>query len=368
MRSIISAIGTSNPSNKFSQEQIFGFMKDAHQLDEQNTRRLHKLYHVSGIAHRYSVLDDFGAQKGSYAFFGNQPGLQPFPTTAERGAVFQKTALSLCLSAIADCLKSLQNFDVKKISHIITVSCTGMYAPGLDIEIVESLKLKPSVERTCINFMGCYGAFNALKIADYICKADGKANVLIVDVELCTLHFQKENTLDNWLANSLFADGASAMLIQNADVAKEKIFEIDTFYTEVVTEARNEMAWKIGDHGYQMQLTNKVSKQIKSGIKSVADKLLTKANLTFAEIDAYAIHPGGRKILEVCDEVFELGANQLQASYHVLKNYGNMSSTTIVFVLNQLSKKVKETGSKKNILSFAFGPGLTFESMILKYA
>ncbi len=368
MRSSISAIGTSNPSNKFSQEQIFEFMKDAHQLDEQNSRRLHKLYQVSGIAHRYSVLDDFGSPKSNYAFFGNEAGLEPFPTTAQRGIIFQKNALNLCLSAIDNCFAKLNNFDVKQITHVITVSCTGMYAPGLDIEIVESLGLKPSVERTCINFMGCYGAFNALKVADYICKADDKANVLIVDVELCTLHFQKENTLDNWLANSLFADGASAVLVQNADEAKEKIFEIDTFYTEVVTEARNEMAWKIGDHGYEMQLTNKVSKQIKSGIKSVADKLLEKANLTFDDIDAYAIHPGGRKILEVCDEVFNLNNGQLEASYHVLNNYGNMSSTTIVFVLNELSKKANEQKFGKNILSFAFGPGLTFESMILKYA
>lgn len=368
MRSIISAIGISNPSNKFSQQQIFEFMKDAHQLDEQNTRRLHKLYQVSGIAHRYSVLDDFGAPKGSYAFFGNEPGLEPFPTTAERGVVFQKNAINLCLSAIDDCFAKLKNFDIKQISHIITVSCTGMYAPGLDIEIVESLGLKPSVERTCINFMGCYGAFNALKVADYICKANDKANVLIVDVELCTLHFQKENTLDNWLANSLFADGASALLIQNANNAEEGVFEIDTFYTEVVTEARNEMAWKIGDHGYEMQLTNKVSKQIKTGIKSVADKLLEKANLTFADIDTYAIHPGGRKILEVCDDVFALDKDKLEASYNVLKNYGNMSSTTIIFVLNELSKSAKAEKSGKNVLSFAFGPGLTFESMILKYA
>lgn len=366
MRSSISAIGTSNPSNKFSQEQIFKFMKDAHQLDERNARRLHKLYQVSGIAHRYSVLNDFGAPKGEYDFFGNNDGLEPFPTTAERGVVFQINALNLCLSAIDDCLTKLTNFDVKQISHIITVSCTGMYAPGLDIEIVEKLGLKPSVERTCINFMGCYGAFNALKVADYICKADAKANVLIVDVELCTLHFQKENTLDNWLANSLFADGASAILVQNANEAKEKLFEIGTFYTEVVTEARNEMAWKIGDHGYEMQLTNKVSKQIKSGIKSVAEKLLEKANLTYEDIETYAIHPGGRKILEVCDEVFGLDDGKLEASYNILKNYGNMSSTTIIFVLDELSKKPNKSG--ENILSFAFGPGLTFESMILKYA
>ncbi|HET8830085.1 MAG TPA: hydroxymethylglutaryl-CoA synthase, partial [Pelobium sp.] len=172
----------------------------------------------------------------------------------------------------------------------------------------------------------------------------------------------------NWLANSLFADGASAIMVQSEANAKERVFVIDTFYTEVVTEARNEMAWKIGDHGFEMQLTNKVSKQIKSGINVIAKKLLEKAGLTFKDIETYAIHPGGRKILEVCDEVFGLDKNQSEASYQVLKNFGNMSSTTIVFVLNELSRRASQEQSGKNILSFAFGPGLTFESMILKYA
>ncbi len=368
MGSIISAIGTSNPSNKFSQEQIFSFMKDAHQLDDNNSRRLESLYKGSGIDFRHSVINDFGKERGDYDFFGNDLGLEPFPTTSKRGDIFQSHALNLSLTAIDDCTKNLKNFDKKNVTHLITVSCTGMYAPGLDIEIVEKLDLNVSVERTCINFMGCYGAFNALKVADYICRAQPTATVLIVDVELCTLHFQRENTLDNWLANSLFADGASAVIVKNEEFAEEKLFEINSFYTEVVTEARNEMAWKIGNHGFEMQLTNKVSKQIKSGIKNIADKLLRKANLAMDEIGSFAIHPGGRKILEVCDEVFKLSTLQNEPAYTVLKNFGNMSSTTVIFVLAELSKKLKINKSEEQIMSFAFGPGLTFESMILKYA
>ena len=368
MSSVISAIGTSNPQNRFTQEQILSFMKDAHQLDVHNARRLEKLYHVSGIDYRYSVLNDFGKDRGDYDFFGNDLGLEPFPSTSTRGDIFESHALNLSLTAIENCTKQLKNFDKKKVSHLITVSCTGMYAPGLDIEIVEKLGLNPFVERTCINFMGCYGAFNALKVADYICRAQPDATVLIVDVELCTLHFQKENTLDNWLANSLFADGASAVVVQHEDYAEDKLFSIRSFYTEVVTEARNEMAWKIGNHGFEMQLTNQVSKQIKSGIKNIADKLLKKVNLAFDEIGSFAIHPGGRKILEVCDEVFGLTSAQSQPAYDVLKNFGNMSSTTVIFVLDELSKKLKAKKSEEQILSFAFGPGLTFESMVLTYA
>lgn len=368
MGSIISAIGISNPKNKFSQEEILRFMVDAHQLDQHHSRRLEKLYRVSGIDFRHSVLNDFNKTRGDYAFFGNELGLEPFPTTASRGNIYESNALNLSLKAIDNCTNQLQNFDKSKISHLITVSCTGMYAPGLDIEIVEKLGLNTNIERTCINFMGCYGAFNALKVADYICRAQPNAVVLIVDVELCTLHFQRENTLDNWLANSLFADGASAVLVQNEENTDEKLYKIRSFYTEVVSEARNEMAWKIGNHGYEMQLTNQVSKQIKSGIKSVADKLLKKVNLAFDDIGSFAIHPGGRKILEVCDDVFKLTSEQNEHAYKVLKNFGNMSSATVIFVLDELSKKLKAKKSEEQIMSFAFGPGLTFESMILTYA
>ncbi|PRY53076.1 putative naringenin-chalcone synthase [Arcticibacter pallidicorallinus] len=367
MNSIISAIGTSNPVNKFRQDRILQFMIDAHELDEHNSRRLEKLYHVSGIDYRHSVIDDFGKDRGQYEFFGNEDGLMPFPTTSKRSDLYESTALNLCLRAVDSCLGSIL-FNAQDITHLITVSCTGMYAPGLDIEIVESLRLNPHVERTCINFMGCYGAFNALKVADYICRAQPDAKVLIVDVELCTLHFQKENTLDNWLANSLFADGASAVLVQHEDATDVQLFKIKSFYTEVITKARKEMAWKIGDFGYEMQLTNQVAKQIKSGIRDVADKLLKKANIAFDDISQFAIHPGGRRILEVCDEVFSLNAEQNAHAYKVLRDFGNMSSTTVLFVLDELSRKLKAEKREQQVLSFAFGPGLTFESMVLSYA
>jgi predicted naringenin-chalcone synthase len=368
MSSMICGIGTSNPVNKFSQMEIFDFMRNAHELNDIDTRRLEKIYKSSGIDYRYSALTDFGLRQGDFPFFGNQAGLKPFPTTAQRGEIYKAQALELSLKAIADCTQTLQNFNLEHITHLITVSCTGMYAPGLDIELVESLKLKPSVERTCINFMGCYGAFNALKAADYICKAEPKATVLIVNVELCTLHFQVESNLDNWLSNALFGDGASAVIVQHQDFALEKLFEIKSFYTEIVSEAREEMAWEIGDFGYQMQLTNKVPKQIKKGIKTIAEKLLTKANLNWADVKHFAIHPGGRRILEVCAEVFNLNDTQNNAAYEVLRKYGNMSSATILFVLAELAKTLKSDKQPQHIMSFAFGPGLTFESMILQYA
>lgn len=368
MSSVITAIGTSNPINKFAQSQILDFMKAAHQLSGDNARRLEKLYTASGIKYRHSVITDFDKPIGSFNFFGNNAGLKPFPTTAQRGQLYQQTALTICLAAIQNALNKIQNFNLKTITHLITVSCTGMYAPGLDVEIVEQLNLNPWVERTCINFMGCYGAFNALKMANYICTAQPNANVLVVCVELCTLHFQKENTLDNWLSNSLFADGAAAVVVQHKDYATQKVFEMKGFYSQLVSKARNQMAWTIGDHGYQMQLSNQVAKQIKTEIKNVAQTLLNKLNLALADVGQFAIHPGGRRILEVCDEVFNLDVHQNQHAYKVLRDYGNMSSASVLFVLDELSKTLKMQNKSENVLSFAFGPGLTFESMLLHYA
>jgi len=252
---------------------------------------------------------------------------------------------------------------------LITVSCTGMHAPGIDIELVERLGLRRTIERTCINFMGCYGALNALKTADYICRAEENAKVLIVSVELCTLHFQKDNTLDNWIANSLFSDGAAAVIVENTSnfSGKDKSRMIlKSFYSEFVHEAHDEMGWYVGNNGFEMKLTSKVSKMVKKHIQPIAEKLLGKAGLTFQEIDAFAIHPGGKKILEATEVALGISEKDNRFAYDTLRDFGNMSSATVLYVL----KKILQNGGQKkpqNVMGFAFGPGLTVESMILEH-
>lgn len=363
MGSILSAIGTASPTNRFSQKEILNFMIQAHQLDEIAAHRLEKLYDASGIEYRHSVINDFGAKRGNYSFFGNGEMLEPFPATGKRSALFELSAKDLAVTAIQDLLKNT-SLSQHNITHLITVSCTGMYAPGLDIDIIDCLNLNKTIERTCINFMGCYGAFNALKSADYICRADTKAKVLIVDIELCTLHFQRESTLENWVANSLFADGAAAVLIEaEQNCSTEKGFRLKTFFNTLVTEAKDEMAWRIGDTGFQMHLSAHIAKNIGKKINEVTVSLIEKSGFNRSTISHLAIHPGGRRILEVCEDVLELPEEALQHSYDVLKQYGNMSSVTILFVLKKL---LKETEQGNRTMSFAFGPGLTVESMILE--
>lgn len=362
--SFITSIGTANPSNKFDQTQLADFMVQTMQLNEADTRKLKTIFRASGIETRYSVIEDYG-KKNDFNFYSNTPTLEPLPGTKERLEFFKEKSLSVSLKAIAACLAKAPTADSEGITHLIVVSCTGMYAPGLDIDIVKSLNLSTHVQRLCINFMGCYAAFNAIKIADSYCASDPKAKVLVVCTELCSIHFQKEFTDDTLLANALFADGSAALLIEGAPSKGVNLKPV-SFFCDLATEGEQDMAWTVGDLGFEMRLSAYVPEVIKSGIANLTKKLLAQISNQLSDISYYAIHPGGKKILEVIEEQLGLTKQDNHASYSVLKNYGNMSSPTVLFVLNEINKKLSKVDHGKKILSFAFGPGLTLESMVLE--
>jgi predicted naringenin-chalcone synthase len=213
--------------------------------------------------------------------------------------------------------------------------------------------------------MGCYGAFNGLKMADTICRANANAKVLIVCVELCTLHFQKKMDEDFLLSNALFADGAAAVLIEGKANQNAKSLALKSFFCDLYFEGKQDMAWQIGDFGFEMTLTSYIPKLIKSGIKALIDKLLQDAGLTNTDINLYAMHPGGKAILEAIEKALNITEKENEYAYSILKDYGNMSSATVLFVLEKILKDTQNLKGQ-NILSCAFGPGLTLESMILK--
>ncbi|MCU0390536.1 MAG: type III polyketide synthase [Thermoflexibacter sp.] len=360
--SYITAIGVANPPTRVAQPQIASFMAQALQLSPIEERKLKMFYKSTAIAYRHSVIEDYG-KLDNFDFFPNTPTLEPFPTTAKRMELYEKYATDLCIEAVNQCFDD-QNM-LYQVTHLITVSCTGMFAPGIDIELIERLKLSSYTQRICINFMGCYAAFNALKVADAICKADQQANVLIVNVELCTLHFQKENTENHILANAIFADGAAAMLVQSK-ASQKKAISLEGFYCDLAFEGREDMAWFVRDWGFEMQLSSYVPSLLESKMKDLIVNLLQKFSLTLEQIDTMAIHPGGKKILETAEKVLNISAEKNKYSYQVLKNYGNMSSVTVVFVLKNILENFDFTKDKANILSMAFGPGLTIESALLQ--
>lgn len=359
--SYITAIGTATPRNRISQSVIADFMVKAMKLDYAASRKLRTIFKSSGIDFRHSVLEDYQRQQ-DFSFYSNLPDFEPFPSTAKRLEVFREHALSLSLSAIHDALQHRPDHDLSAITHLIVVCCTGMYAPGIDIEIVKSLKLSPSVKRTCINFMGCYAAFNAIKAGHAFCQNDPAAKVLIVSTELCSLHFQKEPTDDNLLANALFADGAAALLMEHSHGNGPVSLRPLNFYNDLAFEGEQDMAWEIGDFGFEMRLSSYIPDIIRSGIKKLTCSLLRNLQVAQHEVSFFAIHPGGKQILKVIEEELNLSKQQNAEAYHVLRNYGNMSSPTVLFVLKEIfaNRSIKDDGAF--VLSFAFGPGLTLES------
>lgn len=365
------------PQYAVPQMQIAEFMADALAFDERDRRRLTALYRQTRIEKRHSVLPDYNRKIGEFAFYPNTPGLEPFPSISQRMMAYRQEAVPLAQRAIENCLAEQPNVDRQTITHLIVVSCTGLYAPGPDIELIEVLGLPTTTQRLAINFMGCYGAFNGIKTADAIVRADPDAKVLVVCVELCTLHFQKKIETDHLLSNALFADGAAAVLIEG-EPGSELAFRLRSFYSDLFPEGKDEMAWHVSDFGFEMTLTSEVPRYIQQGIGDLLSRLLQKSDLTIGDIDHYALHPGGRKILEVIEQQLGIDTDDNHFAYEVLREYGNMSSATVLFVLKEIWRSLltdqegelyaqdATNPNGQHILSCAFGPGLTLESMLLE--
>ena len=365
--SVICKIATAVPSNKFEQSHLAGFMSDFFKHNELQKRKTKLMYAKSGINTRHSAIPDFDCAPELRQFFPKTENLEPFPSIETRMEFYHKMALPISIDAIEKCWN--QTIHKQDITHLITVSCTGMSAPGLDIELVQHFKLNETINRTSINFMGCYAAMHALKQADYICKSDTKAVVLIICVELCTIHFQKIDDEDNNTANLLFADGAAATLVVSDSFASENKlngFEIKKFHSHVSLNGKSDMAWRLTSTGFLMTLSAYIPQLIEQDIKLFFDKAIHQLGFNRQEITHWAIHPGGRKILEVIQKELGLQHTDLESSYKVLKNYGNMSSPTILFVLKDILENKINTAKKEKTFGVAFGPGLTMESVILE--
>lgn len=328
---------------------------------EQRIRAIHR---ATGIQNRHTVVPDFLLPEEGANLFPRPLFKDGGPRTASRMAVYRETALPLAVSAVEKCL--LQgNRLATDVTHLISVSCTGMYAPGLDIDLVTELGLATTVQRTAINFMGCYGAFPALKTANAICKADPHAKVIIVCVELCSLHFQQSVDDDTLLAMALFGDGAAAALVEGGP--QNSGLEMEAFYADLAPEGSEDMAWKIGDFGFEMRLSSYVPQIIEGGIGTLTQRLLSSLGLKREDLTHFAIHPGGKSILQAIERQLSLDSEDNKHAYSVLKEAGNMSSPTVLFVLEKVLQELRSGGEPAKVLSFAFGPGLTLESCLYSF-
>jgi predicted naringenin-chalcone synthase len=327
-------------------------------------RMIGSVFDAAAIDTRHTVLAELGGEGlQGFGFRGPDGVLQPLPT-GRRNGVYRETAGELFVAAAKQGLASAPGLVPADVTHVITVSCTGFYAPGPDIEIVRALALAPSVQRYHVGFMGCYGAFPALRAAADFCRADPEAVVLVVAVEVCTLHLHAANDADTILSSSLFADGGAAAVVSARPApVGTPLLDLDEFSSTLVVEGEADMAWTIGDEGFDMVLSGRVPRLVEEHVRSALVPLLGPGGDGYPAVDHWAVHPGGRSILDRVQSALGLREEQLAPSRAVLRAYGNMSSATVLFVLRLLLAQA--TAAPARVGALAFGPGVSVEGALL---
>jgi predicted naringenin-chalcone synthase len=327
------------------------------QLPDRHSRAVfERLVDKSQIAHRFSVLSPADHPEAESIDAGRFYASGKYPTTGARMQAFEAHAPGLAAQAVA----GLElGSEARRITHLITTSCTGFYAPGLDLDLVDRCGLPTSVERTMIGFMGCYAAINALKLARHVVQSEPGARVLIVNLELCSLHLQETRDLETMLSFLVFGDGCAASIVTSEPTG----LAIDRFHALLVPDTRDLLSWKVRDAGFDMVLSGRVPGAIERGLESGAGAILDGARPS--EIDVWAVHPGGRSVLDAVEHGLGLGPSALAPSRRVLMSYGNMSSATIMFVLQAI---LATTNPGDRGCAMSFGPGLVAETMLFRGA
>ncbi len=363
-RVYLHSIATTVPEKSYTQKFALKEMKKIVADTPYKRVFLNKVYKGTEINKRHTIIEDYDKKPSEHTFYPKNKKYLPEPTTKTRNDLYAKEALRLGKQAVQKLFDANPNFDKSKISHVITVSCTGFDAPGLDYFIVKDFELNPNMDRYILGFMGCQAAINALKLSKDLCRSNPEARVLIVNVELCSVHLQLPWDTHQVIANAIFADGISAALVSAVeDDSQGSKYVLHDFATEIVPGTEEDMAWNIGDTGFGMKLTLNVPRVVKAHVAQILDVLVKRAGKTKDDIKIWAIHPGGKTILTKSQEALDLTPEDLDASYHVMKEYGNMSSATIMFVLERI---LNDETKKGLTFTTSFGPGMTIEAILME--
>nr|QEO32865.1 CepA [Candidatus Entotheonella sp.] len=355
------SIGTAVPDFHLSQQKVLAFALS--RVPAEMVRHLQFLYRRSQIDSRYSCSQALynAIQFGTEAVTGDEM------STAERMQAYEAQAAELAATAAKRALAQQPHFTAADITHLVMVTCTGFVAPGPDVVLFEHLGLQPDVRRVQVGFMGCHGAMNGLHTATAICRSEPQAVVLLVSVELCTLHFQTTPTEENLVISSLFGDGAAATLLSGRGYTEgQPRCYLDAFGSRVYPEARHAIAWRVGNQGFDMGLALSNAKDLRPFIADFVDRWLSSHEMQQDDIDLWAIHPGGRAVLDTCERTLGLAPGALASSRAILRHYGNMSSATLLFVMDHLLEKAdpQEPTRVRHGLSLGFGPGVTLEGIL----
>jgi alpha-pyrone synthase len=350
------SIATAEPEYLYKQSTLLEYMLQATpDLAERERRLLKTIYKQSTIEQRYSVLPDFASDSAARLFLPDSD----LPNITDRMACYVPAALALASKSARQTLAK-SNISPASVTHIITVSCTGLTAPGLEVMLIEELGLSHAIHRQAVNFVGCHASFQALRIARALCTAEPDANILLISVELCTLHFAPGADEETILANSLFADGAAALLVSSKKPERTPALELRSFFSGFLPASTKEMAWELTPSHFKMRLASYLPSLLGAPVRELVQRALDAFKLVQEDIENWAVHPGGKNVLKTVQHTFGLPITAMVASEGVLRDHGNLSSTTILYVL----KRTLESLPQKPVLALGFGPGITLESFI----
>lgn len=362
MAVFIHDIATAVPPTAYRQDFLREVMVRQFEDQPQTQNFLRRIYDRSGIEQRHSVVEDFREGQNRFLLFDPVRGPQR-PGTAMRNEAYVESAARLALEAGKSLLGETGRFSPDEVTHLITVSCTGCSAPGFDYALVRRLGLPASTHRYHVGFMGCFAAFQALQMASAFCRADPAAVVLIVCVEICTIHLQLDEQPDHLVSGAVFADGAAGALVSARRPTAFPAYRIEGLASALADEGEQDMVWRLGDFGFEIGLSRYVPAILESHLERALQPLWTLIGEP-SEGACWAVHPGGRAILDKVEAGLGLAPDRLAASRTVLARYGNMSSATILFVLRELLDSPAGARAEP-VVAMAFGPGITIESGLL---
>eukprot|EP01089_Gocevia_fonbrunei_P014636 TRINITY_DN4052_c0_g1_i2.p4 TRINITY_DN4052_c0_g1~~TRINITY_DN4052_c0_g1_i2.p4 ORF type:complete len:379 (-),score=66.45 TRINITY_DN4052_c0_g1_i2:1283-2419(-) len=317
------------------------------------------------ITSRYFCVDDSNKSRGEWEVLP-----QDFPNTSPsmeiRNKMYTREAPKLAIQA-AEAAVNDWGGNPQTITHVISVSCTGVMAPGPELHLINHFKLPPTTQRIGINLMGCFGAFRALSVAKALAKEDPNNRILVVCTELCSLHFQVAFSFETFVANALFGDGASAAIIGVESNPSNILWEIVNSGSTIVENSADQMTWEAGNTGFFMKLSTKIPDSVQLHSPKFVCHLLKEDALTDEKKKQieWAIHPGGKAIIEKLEECLGIDQQETWASWETLDKYGNMSSATFLFVLDKMRKRKAKEGVAYTV-GLGFGPGLALEGVVLK--
>lgn len=354
----ILGLGTALPRHRITQQRALELAVELGGSTEEQARALRVLYRKSGIETRQTALPHQLAYEWRNAPGANGHG----PTTADRMRLYKEHAAQLAEQAARAALADAE-LQPRDVTHLVTVSCTGFAAPGVDLQLIHALKLKPNTQRLHVGFMGCHGAINGLRAAQGLAAADPQAVVLVSAVEICSVHYAHDPQQS--VGNVLFSDGAAALVgvhqAKGHSSSGSELSRVTGTASCVLPDSADAMSWQIGDHGFQMTLSARLPELIAQNLRPWIDDWLREQGTNVESVGSWAIHPGGPRVISAVEECLNLERERTVASREVLSECGNMSSPTVLFILDRL----RRNNSARPCVMLAFGPGLVVEGALI---